>query len=727
MKKLMTCLALLVAVAVSSVLPTEAATKRVLVEDHTGAWCGWCPVGIHAMEELYKDYPDKFIPVAVHNGDKMATTLQTQLASTLSITGYPSGVINRKKYDMNDGDGAVYGIHPAYWTDLIPTLFTETSIVEMVSVTYDINKETKQLTATVTVKMEEDYNGQLAFNLYILQDGMTGSGTGWDQSNYLTGRSGYEDNPFYSLPNPVKGIAHDNVMITMLGGAFGINGEFPAVALAGETYTHTFTSDLSALTKIQNMDKIWVVGTVAKTGTDYEILNSLSAGKQPAKTKYSCTFESAKTHLLAARNSTITNQFVVKNPNTIALDADFEINTDESFIPEGWEITLDKSTANIAANGSATVTASIKTNGEAGTASISLKSTVKSTTDYDGLSQSDDVFVLTDGYENLVYYFDANINGFYAAYNNIATYNANTAFVPYDKEAMTAYANYNYNMLIIPESYNSYASIITDATLVNYIKSRVDAGKPVLMTSVLDMFFTAGNFAQINPAQSVKDFFTNTWGINGLTLSQPYACATETKLITIPVLGSDQEIAKDMSFNINDQTTYYTVYLDQIKVVNNDIATPILKYNINKTDEESVAAVKIQTATNRNIYCGFGLDIIGDLATRTTLLGNMLTWLNGTADVKDFNNFNASNISIYPNPCVSTSIIKFEAINASNNADVYLVDETGARVMTISNGTAINAGTNQFEINASNLSSGKYYVMTNVDGIYSQAPIVIAK
>ena len=730
MKKLMTCLALLVAIAVCSVIPTEAATKRVLVEDHTGAWCGWCPIGIFAMDELYAKHPDKFIPVALHNNDKMSTPLQSQLSSVTTIGGFPSGVINRKKHDMNDGKGAVYGIHPAYWEDFVPTLFAETSIVEMVSVTYDINKETKQLTATVTVRMEEDYDGQLAFNLYIMHDGMTGTGTGWDQANYLTSRAGYEDNPFYSLPSTVTGIFHDNVMIDMLGGAFGVNGQFPAKALKDQTYTHTFTSDLSKLTKIQNMDKIWVVGTVAKTGTEYDIMNSLATGKQAPKAKYSVATTTQNVFNTTAVNTTFTKEFTIKNTNSLALDADLIIDLNESEIPSGWTVSLDKNTVNIPAQSQATVTLNIQTDGDLATATISVKSTVKGTDEYEGLSQTAAIFILTEGFTNLVYHFgETNVNGFYQALYNLTNYMPTTALIPYSTSAITAYSNYNYNTLIIPEGYGARGTIADEPALIQYVKSRVDAGKPVLMASNIDMFFVAGNYADLNPVQSIKTFFNTTWGITGLTQSSPLMggdpnAGTRT---VIPMIGSDNEITKDMSFNINDNATYYSYFLDQIKILDNTKATPILKYSIGKTDEESIAAVKIKTATNRNIYCGIGLDIIGDVPTRTTLLGNMLTWLNSTTDVVDFNNFNTSNISIFPNPCVSTSIVKFEAANASNNADVYLVDATGARVMTISNGTVINAGTNQFEINASNLSSGKYYVMTNVDGIYSQAPIVIAK
>ena len=96
MKRLMTLFALSMMIMTILSVSVYSAPKRVLVEDHTGAWCGWCVLGIQAMEDMLEMYPDKFIAVGVHNGDNMTTNLQNTLGEALAISGYPSGVINRK-------------------------------------------------------------------------------------------------------------------------------------------------------------------------------------------------------------------------------------------------------------------------------------------------------------------------------------------------------------------------------------------------------------------------------------------------------------------------------------------------------------------------------------------------------------------------------------------------------------------------------------------------------
>jgi hypothetical protein len=48
---------------------SQLADKAVIIEEGTGTWCGWCPRGAVAMEDLIAAHPNDFIGVAVHNGD----------------------------------------------------------------------------------------------------------------------------------------------------------------------------------------------------------------------------------------------------------------------------------------------------------------------------------------------------------------------------------------------------------------------------------------------------------------------------------------------------------------------------------------------------------------------------------------------------------------------------------------------------------------------------------
>lgn len=67
-------------------------TSRVLLEEGTGMWCGYCPLGILSTEHLMTLYPDALIPVAVHNKDVLC---DPDYDVALGFMSFPSGLVNR--------------------------------------------------------------------------------------------------------------------------------------------------------------------------------------------------------------------------------------------------------------------------------------------------------------------------------------------------------------------------------------------------------------------------------------------------------------------------------------------------------------------------------------------------------------------------------------------------------------------------------------------------------
>ena len=54
------------------VVAQSAETKRVVEEEFTGLWCGWCPQGMVGMQLAEKNFGDKYIGIAVHKDDAMS-------------------------------------------------------------------------------------------------------------------------------------------------------------------------------------------------------------------------------------------------------------------------------------------------------------------------------------------------------------------------------------------------------------------------------------------------------------------------------------------------------------------------------------------------------------------------------------------------------------------------------------------------------------------------------
>lgn len=69
-------------------------TKKIVAEDATGTWCGWCPGGLEALEYLKATYPDKAIAIGVHNDDAMAISEYQKFIQDY-VSGFPNVWYNR--------------------------------------------------------------------------------------------------------------------------------------------------------------------------------------------------------------------------------------------------------------------------------------------------------------------------------------------------------------------------------------------------------------------------------------------------------------------------------------------------------------------------------------------------------------------------------------------------------------------------------------------------------
>ena len=76
-----------------SILPTSF-SKKAVVEDFTGTWCGYCPRVSYAAS-LVEEQTDKVFVVGVHNGDQMANGFGNALENMYNITGFPTAYIDR--------------------------------------------------------------------------------------------------------------------------------------------------------------------------------------------------------------------------------------------------------------------------------------------------------------------------------------------------------------------------------------------------------------------------------------------------------------------------------------------------------------------------------------------------------------------------------------------------------------------------------------------------------
>jgi hypothetical protein len=100
---------------------SEIPTKYVVGEEKTGTWCGWCPRGTVAMDAMNPE--ERFIGIAVHNGDPMVVSAYDSGINTYVPGGYPGAGVDR----VIDGDPSAFSSMFAERSSHIPpaSIFVE--------------------------------------------------------------------------------------------------------------------------------------------------------------------------------------------------------------------------------------------------------------------------------------------------------------------------------------------------------------------------------------------------------------------------------------------------------------------------------------------------------------------------------------------------------------------------------------------------------------------------
>jgi hypothetical protein len=267
-----------------------AAGKMVVGEEATGTWCQWCPRGAVFMDLFETKYQDFWAGIAVHNGDPMTVTEYDAGIGTL-IGGYPSALVDRL------GDVDPSGMSSDFFT----RLETAPKATLVNGATWDA--ASRVLNVSVRYNFALAANGNYKSACVLTEDGVTGTGAGWSQSNAYAGGNNGVMGGFESLPSPVPAaqMVYDHVARAIAPSFTGMTGIFPATVNAGDAHIVNYSFTLPAgwdeseiqiigllidpTGKIDNAGSVDITTAVAngyETGINVGIAQVLSSSKAVA-------------------------------------------------------------------------------------------------------------------------------------------------------------------------------------------------------------------------------------------------------------------------------------------------------------------------------------------------------------------------------------------------------------------------------------------------------------
>lgn len=220
-------------ITVKAIKPTH--TTKVLIEDYTGTWCGYCPRVAHALEQTVKSN-SMIIPVALHDDDTFPFSGVKTLESLFGVTGFPAGRMNRTiKWEESLSEAERYLNNKKSLGLAINSSLSGDKISVDIKVHYDVKSATENKLV-----------------VYILENGLVAS-----QANYYNNDS---SSPWYQKGNPITDFTHDHTArsaLTDLEGDVIPENEITT----GGTYSVSF-SDKRLPSSIKDTSKLEIVAFV---------------------------------------------------------------------------------------------------------------------------------------------------------------------------------------------------------------------------------------------------------------------------------------------------------------------------------------------------------------------------------------------------------------------------------------------------------------------------------
>ncbi|MBI1222572.1 MAG: Omp28-related outer membrane protein [Bacteroidetes bacterium] len=240
-------------------------TQKVVVEEFTGAWCGYCIDGAYRLGNIVSAN-ENAIGVSIHYGDGMQIAAYTDYKNAFTISGFPSGMVGRLPA-MEDNKTVV--MNRGWWADNATDQLKNTAPCGL-----KIDAQSTDA-IKVTAGFNQEIQGDLRLTVMVIEDKVTGKGSAYDQHNYYSKDYPNNDpnNPFYNLPSVVTGYEHNHVLRKVLSSQTMGDVIDASAIKAGGKFEKSFSFDASSMNGA-NVKIVAFVNVVGSNAQSHKILNA---------------------------------------------------------------------------------------------------------------------------------------------------------------------------------------------------------------------------------------------------------------------------------------------------------------------------------------------------------------------------------------------------------------------------------------------------------------------
>ena len=220
--------------------------RKIILEEGTGTWCGWCPRGAVFLDQISPLYDEYIIPIAVHNNDPMTVAAYNSVITTFpGFTGFPGMVVDRREvWDPSQA------LQPA-----LP--FLREAPDAIISLGAKINDDPTKMDFSVKFNFLNDIPAGYKMFLTLSENDVKGDATTYNQANYYAGGASGPMGGYETLPNPVP---FSQMVYQHVARSFNANNNLAAYT-AGDSLVLNFTVAMEAK---WNQDKMKVIGVLLK-------------------------------------------------------------------------------------------------------------------------------------------------------------------------------------------------------------------------------------------------------------------------------------------------------------------------------------------------------------------------------------------------------------------------------------------------------------------------------